>query len=197
MKTILHASCLAILLGMGVSGGANAAVIQGGVYDGVDVGSVDQILGSTNALHDSSEATEMEWLQGLIPVALDGTTYKTALPVYYNTYGNTSVYAIHLDDVFGTDPAEPGGYFILKNTKAWVAFENLSKYSWAVFDTSDPFFPDMNIPNEGITISHIDQFGPSSGHDQPPVPLPASSLLALTGLGMMTMLASQGRRVKV
>ncbi|MDD1623059.1 MAG: PEP-CTERM sorting domain-containing protein, partial [Methylococcaceae bacterium] len=97
-------------------------------------------------------------------------------------------------------------YFILHNANNIALFGNVSALDWAVFDWT-ALSADFNINGAGAEISFIAEFNgnadfctihptdPSCG-DIPP-PLPEPSILALIGLGMMSMAASYRRRVTI
>lgn len=201
MKTLLHASCLAALLGMGISGSANAATITTpGTYLGTDVGGADilltQLAKPAGGLGDSQLTDWINEYFGYPDPAITYITRTEDFSGYETDDPNLAAYKL----------VDQPSYFILHNAKDIALFGNVSLLDWAVFDWT-ALSSDFNIKEAGTKISFIAEFNgnadfcathptdPSCG-DVPP-PLPEPSILALIGLGMMSMAASYRRRVTI
>ena len=154
-----------LALAMGFAQSASAIAIIEGPYTGIDVGSVDTLI-TTTQLQNSGNA-ENAWLQNLFPGA-------TILPQEQNvTYFDTDMSNIY---AFALNPV--ADYFMIKNAQWHALFANTASNSWAVFDTS-LLPPKMNLGGKRFTISHIRVI------DVPNANVPEPATLSMLGLGLL------------
>ena len=144
--------------------------IVGGIYDGTDVGKVDELINQTNSLANSGINTELNWVNPLLGSDYgDSNASKTEDVVYYAT-NVTDVFAFALNAEYD--------YYIIKNSTFWALFKNEGNLDWAVFFVGDGGLnsDDFNIPSGSMQISHV------TG-----VPEPSSValiVLSLVGIGL-------------
>lgn len=151
---------------------SQAYVIDGGAFDGADVGGLDVFEAQVSPLANSDPATEEAWAEGILGTDLVFSD-KTE-PVDYFATDTAGVFAFMLQ----TDP----GYFIVKNARWWALFENVANTAWGVID--------IGALNAGFNlggncgendcewqISHVTEFNGSVT-----VPEPSGAILFLLGL---------------
>lgn len=179
MKKIIS-SALIIAAALFCAVPASAYVVQGGSFDGTDVGSLDTLLGQVKYSGNSNPTSEANWVNSILN---PDTTYvtKTESVTYYSTE-TANVFAFQLQ----SDP----GYFLIKNAKWWAVFENNANSNWGVvnFSLLDSGFklPDL----EKMEISHVTEFGSY-------VSVPEPSALLLLGLGLFGLGAARRRTKQV
>lgn len=201
MKTILHASCLAILLSMGISGSGNAATItdpSAGGYYLTDVGAADSLL---TQLADPSgglgDADLTAWINNYFGNPDPAITYITRtedFSGYFTSDPNLAAYKLF------DQPA----YYILHNANNIALFGNVASLDWAVFDWT-ALSADFNIKEAGTEISFIAEFDGNADfcatHPGDPscgdVPMPEPGMLVLMGLGMLSMVPSFRRSITI
>ena len=165
-----------------------AALSWGGLasaysISGIDVGSVDTLLGETNDLNlnpagacgpGSSPTTELCWINNLLNSLGES-------PTTYGTKVETQPYALvdGSSTVIGFELLSPTEYFLIKNAQWYGLFENTSELNWAVIDTTT-IASGFNLPSDGFTISHIAPIG-----DTVTVDVPEPGTMALLGLGLI------------
>ena len=178
---------------MSLSTGASAYIIQGGVYNGTDVGGLDLRIDSVTQPANSGNATELDWANTFInpdtTFANSEATHRQSDVEYYAT-DTLGVYALQLNWL--------ADYFIIKNASAHALFQNNSQLGWAVFSVND--VAGMNIGKNGRIgdpISHVSEYGANEppcqsptepGCNPPPPPPPAvpePASLALLGIGLL------------
>lgn len=172
-KFILSLICA---IAMGSTLPAAAYVIQLGSYSGTDVGGLDTLLGQTNNLKNSGIATETAWVNSLLN---PDTNYvvKTETVQYFSTE-SSSVFAFELR----SDP----GFFLVKNAKWWGLYQNNASSDWGVIDLSQ-LNSGFNLSDlDGMTISHVTEFGQYVEVSEP------SSLLLLS-LGLLSLIMFRRR----
>jgi hypothetical protein len=120
---------------------------------GVDVGQVDELLGTTTSLQvngscpkGSKPEAEMCWSN-----SLTGLDY-----VYSGKTATVQTYATDVDGVIAFELEYGPGSYIVKNSKDWALFNNLSDFNWGVINVSK--LPTFNLDGEQVTISHLSEF---------------------------------------
>ncbi|MGZ4999501.1 MAG: PEP-CTERM sorting domain-containing protein [Methylomonas sp.] len=201
MKTILHTSCLAILLGMGISGNGNAAIITDPSANGyylTDVGSADtlltQLADPSGGLGDADLTTWINNYFGNPDPAITYITRTEDFTGYYTSDPALAAYKL-------VDQSE---YFILHNAHDIALFGNVASLDWAVFDWT-ALSADFNIKEAGTKISFIAEFNGNADfcttHPGDPscgdVPMPEPGMLALIGLGMLSMFVPFRRSITI
>ncbi|ACN15722.1 hypothetical protein HRM2_26280 [Desulforapulum autotrophicum HRM2] len=154
--------------------------IVGGSFDGAYVGYIDTFIDITDALKNSGEKTETDWVNDIL-TSETVTYYAKDEPasIFLTDDPKGTVYAVNM-------PTPPESeYFLVKNAQYWALFANLAEMNWGVFDIADLSL-DMNI-NE-IQVSHVTRFdsgggGGGGGGGGDPVPEPATMMLF--GLGLL------------
>lgn len=176
---------LTMIIGLGIASPAYSIMIGG-----VEVGSIDTIVGVTDDLNDgngcpngSNPDAEECWAEDV----LGGTdlTYsgkEQTVDVMYD--GAIAAFAL----VSGP------GHYIVKNAQTWVLLENLADLAWGVLDTSDPLLDDFKLnlgKDDQTTISHVTEFDGTHG-------VPEPNILALIGIGLLGIgFARRKRRTKI
>ncbi len=117
----------------------------------IEVGEVDRFIASASMGDNSSEAAEVEWINGILS-GLDEFTdsvekIEEDLPIYLV---DGTIYAVDIS----TETDSDTDYFLVKNSTYWALFENLDNIDWGVFDAA--VLPDgMIIPGDDLTVSHV------------------------------------------
>ena len=131
--------------------------IVGGIYDGTDVGKVDELINQTNSLANSGINTELNWVNPLLGSDYgDSNASKTEDVVYYATINDegktsddTGIFAFALNAEYD--------YYIIKNSTFWALFKNEGNLDWAVFNINalNPGFNLGQGDSSEWTISHV------------------------------------------
>lgn len=149
------------------------AIIVGGIYDGTDVGAIDEFLGQRRQVQGpggNSEANQTAWVNQLLSeMGEEDATFQVRDE-------NVQIYGTDTAGVFAFFMGPPASeYFLVKNATQWALFRNFADFDWGVFNVAD-FAPGMNLPGD-FQISHVTRYNSVSE-----VPEPAP--LALLGAGL-------------
>lgn len=157
----------AFSLGLFMSLPGAAYVITTGSFQGTDVGNLDTLIGQTTGLKNSGIATETKWVNSQLNPDV-GYVLKTETVNYFSTDAE-NVFAFQLY----SDP----GFFLIKNARWWGLYQNNASSDWGVIDLSQ-LNTGFNIADmDGMTISHVTEFGSF-------VEVPEPSGLLLMALGL-------------
>ena len=164
--------CMMMMMMMSTS--ASAVFIPS---TGVDVGQVDELLGTTTSLRaldgscpkGSRPEAEMCWSN-----SLTGLDY-----VYSGKTATVQTYATNVDGVIAFELEYGPGSYIVKNSKDWALFDNLSDFNWGVIDVRK--LPTFNLDGEQVTISHVSEF--NGGLVEVPEPKP----IFLLGIALLSL----------
>ncbi len=130
--------------------GAQAHALLIPSMSNLDVGGIDSLLAVSDGLPNSGDAAEQAFMRQAS--GDDSATYLFRNePVPY-----------HLTDAVGVIAFEftptGDGYFIVKNSTRWAAYENVEDLDWGVIDTA-LLPPEMNLPGAAsMEISHVSVF---------------------------------------
>lgn len=147
---------------------------------GTEVGLQDTELGvRTGKLpgKPQGEQAEIDWVNGIL-----GTSYTSL-----DKEGQVPGYNTTMDDVIAFQLLSGPGYYLVKNARVRVLFENLSEISWGVINLSG-IDDDINLGGDDIQISHVSGFGEATTQ------VPAPGALGLLGAGLLGMFAAIRRR---
>lgn len=183
---LLHKSVVAAAAVLGLSGTAQAVIING-----ADAGDIDTLVGQTSQLNSanggaggdcsenaSNPEDESCWASNVLgfEVSLVESTSKQS---YVQSTSDPGIYG------FAFPAGSTPGYYLLKNAQWWGLFDNRDSLAYAVFDPSG-FVGQVKIPSGDLTISHV-RVGPNEngggGGGGTPIPLPGT--VALLGLGLL------------
>ena len=159
---------LAMLASAGMSVTANAELISGGPHDGTDVGDIDIYIAEI-ANMGSGEQTEVDWVNSVLGTSFTKDSLTKEEPVRWYWTQSADVLAFALQ----TGP----GYYLIKNARLHVLFENVSSFDWGVIDLGD-IVGNINL-NDDFMISHVSEFGEGG------TTVPEPGTLALFGLGLL------------
>jgi hypothetical protein len=161
---------LVCFFGLAVSLPGAAYVITSGDLVGTHVGELDTLIGQVSKLKNSSPKTETAWVNTLLDSDVD-YVFKTEDVNYFATDA-ANIFAFQLQ----SDP----GYFLIKNATWWALYQNNAASNWGVIDlfqlNSGFNLSDLN----GLTISHVTEFGRY-------VEVPEPSALILLCLGLLSL----------
>ena len=152
-------TAIALMLGLSMTG------VQASTITADDYGAVDLFLVEADKV--GSTQAEADWVNDYLGTDITFTV-KNEDVVYHPT---------DIANIFAFNIAEPGDYFIVKNSTRMALFENYEFLDWGVFNTA-LLSDGMNLPDfDEYTISHVTQFGGPAV-----VPAPGALLLMLSGL---------------
>ena len=149
-------------------------MVDGGPYDGTDVGSIDDYIDETGNL--PGDQAEIDWVNDILGPSYTELTKGGAVD-WYNTT---------LENVIAFELLSGPGYYLLKNAQLQVLFENLSAVDWGVIDLVD-ISGNINLGDE-MQISHVSEFGTGTTE------VPAPGALGLLAAGLLGMVAAVRRR---
>lgn len=132
-----------------------------------DVGALDLAKGSIAKTGPANPAWEESWAEGLL--GFDITYTDKTEPVPFTVVdGETSIVAFNL--------YEMPNYFVVKDAKTFVLFENVASLDWGVLDLG-AYFGTKKL--DDLELSHVTEF------DGGGVPVPEPGSVALLGLGLI------------
>lgn len=149
------------------------------------VGGPDTLLAQTT-LDNSGAATEIQWIEGVLGISLEGFSY-TQTDVSAADWMNVDNHP----GLFATELAQPVEWFLIKignnsgSPDTHFLFDNGFNLDFAVIDLIDMGFSQRNISNIG-KISHIGTANTAR--------VPASDTLALVGLGLLSLVFVMRRK---
>lgn len=169
MNRKIAALSTALVLSLGFAPAGWAVMIEGGIYDGTEVGALDTLI--AQGAQQGNPTNETAWVNSVLGAGSVTFQIKDE-PVAYFATDEDDVFAFFMS---GLDSE----YFLIKNATRIALFRNLADFNWGVFDAS-LLNRRMNIDveQEQYQISHVTRFNPMTS-----VPEPGS--LALFGLGLM------------
>lgn len=156
----------AIALGL-ASLSANAYTINGGA---TDVGDLDTYKGQTTQsdIGNANPATEEAWAESVLLMDLVYEDIKSEDVSFQLVDGSSSIIAFALMSM--------PSYFVVKDSKSYVLFQNVNSLGWGVLDL-DEYFGTRKL--DDLELSHVTEF---NGGD---IPVPEPGSLALLGLGLV------------
>lgn len=164
--TTIKKILISTLLTFGLMGTASSEVISGGIFDGTDVGGIDIYIDEI-ANMGSGAQTEIDWVNSVLGTSFGAGDLTKEEPVAWYSTTTADVIAFALQ----TGP----GYYLIKNSRLHVLFNNVVDVDWGVINLND-IIGDINL-NDDFMISHVSEFGGATR-----VPEPGTLLLLGGGL---------------
>ena len=178
----------ALVFGLFTTSQASAVLIDGGAFDGVDVGGIDTFIAEITKPEfqstygpGGSPAKEELWAEHELGT---GVTFSDASKTQTVDWFNTDA-----ENVIAFQLQHSGGYYVVKNAQARVLMQNVIESGWGVINLEDVSI-NLNLGND-MTISHVTEDLVVIPPGGPGIPVPAP--LALLGLGALTLGWKMGR----
>lgn len=168
---------LVVSLGLGMSTPAWAIAIVGGAHHGTDVGGIDLYLNEV-ARMSSGEQTETDWVNLVLGLDEESAFKKEDL----NKIEDVAWFMTDASNVIAFQLQNGAGYFLVKNSRLHVLFENMFKLDWGVIDLNS-ISGRINLGDD-MEISHVSGF-PKAEIPPPPVSVPEPGSLGLLGAGLI------------